>query len=155
MELEHITLSTGHMRMTSIDEVDPTIYFKLRALIKDFSRPNGADFWDNSHVKLTQPNGSVYICTVSLKTDMGLCPILTTGGTTDMHSDLWETLHESAISPVATKASQPPDRPYIADRIDIPHPAGLHIRTWTGDFSRCLAWMLLYPAELRRRLVQT
>ena len=45
-----------------------------------------------------------------------------------------------------------PSAPYIADRIEIGAMADLKATKWTGDMSKCLGWIALFPEEIRGEL---
>jgi len=149
--ITHITLTTGHQRDSFAEEIDPKLYFKFKKMFKEpVLGENDIDFIDDTCLKLTKIDDDSYICTLFVKTNEGLCPVLTTAGSKTLNLDLWVALHDSAITPVVTDRNRPPRPPFIADRIEIPHPQAIEIFKWTGDFSRCLGWMMLYPEEIAK-----
>ena len=152
-EIAHVTLTTGHQRNSYVDDIDPQLYFKLRVLFQDAAKSHGMDFIDNTHVQLTKIDEDSYICTLYIKTEQGLCPILTTAGSKKMDMALWTALHENCFSPVLTDPHKPPTPPFIADRIDVPHPDAIGVLSWTGDFAKCLGWMMLFPDEIAARTI--
>jgi hypothetical protein len=69
-------------------------------------------------------------------------PIVTTATALKSRSakSLWELMHDQSTVPLRTDRGRPPTTPWQADRIEVGaslHPDAL---SWTGDFSRCLAW---------------
>jgi hypothetical protein len=70
-----------------------------------------------------------------------------------MDADLWAALHDDCFTPVVTDKNKPPTPPFIADRIDVPHPSAARAFTWTGDFSKCLGWMMLFPEDIAKRAI--
>lgn len=149
----HITLTTGHRRDSYVDDIDAQLYFKMRAMFQDAARSDGVDFIDNTYLKLTKIDEDSYICTLHLKTKKGLCPILTTAGSKVMDVELWAALHENCFTPVVTDRNKPPSPPFIADKIEVPHPDAVRVFSWTGDFSKCLGWMMLFPNDIAKRAI--
>lgn len=69
-------------------------------------------------------------------------PILTCGTALKSRSAsaLWRMLHERPSLPLVTDPTRPPSAPWQADRIEAGALLDASPMTWTGDFSRCLAW---------------
>ena len=48
-----------------------------------------------------------------------------------------------------TKLAEQPEVPYIADRVEVGAYLHKDALKWTGDFSRCMGWISLFPDEIR------
>lgn len=142
--LNHITLNTGHMRKTYPDEVDKKIYFVLKRILRDSLKGEGAEVYPNFILKTTQAEDAT-IATVY----RDQLPILTTTCCKTDDGSIWRTLHESAMTPLKTKANDKLPTPYIADRIEIGYMMYMNELSWAGDFSRCFGWITLAPDQVR------
>ena len=69
-------------------------------------------------------------------------PIMTMGTALKSRSarGLWHMLHDTATTPCATDREAVPGAPWQADRIELGAIQHADAMSWTGDFSRCLAW---------------
>lgn len=143
--LNHITLNTGHMRKTYASEVDKQMYFTMRRLFKEATRPEGAVLFENYRAKTTHI-GPTAITTVYGPDGI---PILTSACSKNDDGSLWRMMHETFIGPLATKAEKSISLPYVADRIEVGASIHLDALKWTGDFSRCFAWAALFPEKIR------
>ncbi|ALA55226.1 hypothetical protein CAY60_021285 [Shouchella clausii] len=144
--ISHITLNTGHVRKTYPNEVDKSLFFRLNRIYKESFEKDGAILFDEYLVKGTKFEGGSIL---TLYSDDGLLPILTTASSKHKHTELWETLHSSATVPLATQATNPADGPFIVDRLEIGAMTNMDILKWTGDFSRCMGWASLNPRKIR------
>lgn len=142
--INHITLNTGHMRKTYPHEVDKELYFILKRIYKESLNENGAMLFDEYKVKGTAFYGGVLI-TVS----KDQLPIITVAVSKFKNDDLWNALHETATIPLKTKADDPVKAPFIADRIEFGAAMNLDSMRWTGDFSRCMGWIVVNPRKIR------
>ncbi|MDF9296083.1 hypothetical protein [Geobacillus stearothermophilus] len=144
--INHVTLNTGHIRKSKSDEVDKGLYFVLHRLTKEIFSPNGASVVDGYIAKGTRDDDGDALITVF---SMEGAPIVTIGMTKRKNSPVWGLLHETSTLPLATSPNHPPEAPYVADRIEPGALFHTEALEWTGDFSRCMAWICLYPEKIR------
>ncbi|MNW48698.1 hypothetical protein D3C74_260750 [compost metagenome] len=143
--LNHVTLNTGHARKTYSHEVDKRIYFILKNILKDAMGSQGAKIFDNYTVKITKVGEGA----VSTLFGSSGAPILTTACSKDDDGSLWRMLHSTFNGQLATKEDKPTSTPYIADRLEVGSVLHMDALKWTGDFSRCFAWAILFPDRIR------
>lgn len=143
--LNHITLNTGHVRQTYPEEVNKSIYFRLKRILNDSLHQDGAEVLDGYRLKTTQAGGH------TLATIFGSdgAPILTTACSRNDDGALWRLLHKEPSMPLMTHSSDPPPVPYIADRLEVGAVLHIDAMQWTGDFSRCFGWVVLAPNQIR------
>lgn len=143
--INHITLTSGHMRKTYPHEIDKRIYFRMNRLVKESLEGKKPEIFPGYYLRATRVENSAVATIHSQRDDI---PVLTTA-CTDEYADLWKYMHDTATTPVTTKVSDPPPYPYIADRLELGavlHPDALR---WTGDFARCFGWFILAPHKIR------
>lgn len=145
--INHVTLQTGHSRKTYPNEVNKELYFILHALYKD-SLKRYVDVLDNYIMKSTTEQMGTFI-TLFKKGNVPLSILTMCISKSDHFGLAWKTLHESAMLPVKTNPNKPPKLPYIADRLEIGALQCLDAMQWTGDFSRCMRWIVLDPKQIR------
>jgi hypothetical protein len=143
--INHITLNTGHIRRSYANEIDKGIYFILRRLLKDSLQPGGTKMSESYILKTTQTPTA----TIATIFDIENVPMLTTMCSTSTDRDIWEALHDTSTSPLATDRSKLPQVPYIADRLEVGATLHLDALRWTGDFSQCFGWMCLSPGSIK------
>lgn len=140
--INHVTLNTGHTRKSYPNEVNKEIYFILNRIYKDSFKNNGAKFKEYT-IKGT-PFDSGAIFTVYKDS----VPIMTTASTRNQNSELWKMLLETSTITINKKLAEP-IAPYIVDRIEIGLVFDLQASSWTGDFSKCMGWITLFPEKIR------
>jgi hypothetical protein len=150
--LQHVTLTTGHVRDSAPEEVSEEALAATAALLAEALEGY------EPVIPHVAPRG------VTLQvTDCAPCLVATVLGPYDPErgpgrplvtfavaaaagataSALWLHLHveqEAAGAPLATDAEDPPPAPWCAVRVEpglLEHPAAAE---WLGDFERCLAW---------------
>lgn len=143
--INHITLNTGHIRKTYPHEVDKDLYFKLRQIYKKSLSPDGTELFDGFIVKTTQTE--IGAITTIFKAGV---PILTTACSKNDDGSLWKSMHEYSTVPLQTKPTDKIPLPYIADRVEIGAVFYPGATQWTGDFARCMGWMILAPEKIRQ-----
>ncbi|MEB3103112.1 hypothetical protein [Ferviditalea candida] len=141
--LNHITLNTGHIQKTYPGEVNKQLYLKLQRIYKE-SLNGEAEVLDGYTAKSTSTDNGTLI--TLFRDD---APILTTAISSNDDGMIWEMIHNSAASPLYTKLSDPLPIPYIADRLEVGVVLHMDALQWTGDFSRCMGWIILAPEEIR------
>lgn len=79
--------------------------------------------------------------------------IVSTAGTKDKNrrKSLWSDMEEVAIQEYKDMYTRkvPVAYPYILDLVHVSSVYFIHTLTWTGDFTKCLGWMMLFPDEVR------
>lgn len=143
--INHITLTTGHIRQTTPDEIGKGWYFALNRIIND-SFQSHAELLPGYTLKSSR-SGDTSIGTVYATADGA--PIITTLCTNSNQPELWEMLHDTATLPLATERSNPPAAPYIADRLEVGASEHLDALKWTAGFSRGFGWICLSPTSIR------
>lgn len=149
--LNHVTLTTGHSRLSPRSEVRESMIATLLPLV--------ARALEGEHVPV--PNCPGYTmrgarhgrcCLVTLyavEDDGQQVPVLTTGvaGHSRCGAELWRIMHEIQVGGVATSPDQQPSTPWCGDRLEPGMAAVPEIMSWTGDWSRCVAWTWLEVRE--------
>jgi hypothetical protein len=129
--MQHLTLDTGHTRVSFADEVDPRVLDQLRPLTVTGTHP------------MPRPPG----CTVSVAVDGTAAlvtvmragdPLVTFGVAADERgaAKLWPLIARLGVA-------QPSAVPWLAVGLEVgvaAHPGDLG---WLGDFERCWAWCWL------------
>lgn len=150
-KINHYTMNTQNNRVSNPEEVNKELYFKLKSIFKDAQTKNGADLLDNTNVILTIDD-DCYIATLRYKKKNEYIPVLVTAGTANKDSRMWLWKHMTSTMQDITGAKgntfqMPPDAPFILDML-IPVLVNPKIYKWTGDFTRCLGWMMLSPKSI-------
>jgi len=155
-DLLHVTLKTGHERISPRSEVGAGVIETLAPLL--------ARAIDGEHVGLRQVPGYTWTaadagrcCTFTLwaqHTEGGRpepVPVLTVGIADHSRcgATLWRLLHERSDPRYATDPSRQPPTPWCADRIEIGMALYPETAEWSGDWSRCVAHTWLATRGLR------
>lgn len=152
--IRHYTLNTGHMEISNPEEIDKDIYFTLQAII-NHAKVETTDLIDNTCIRIIEED-SGYVCTLYGKHGGDLIQILSTAGTKkpEGRKYIWEAMEDAARFEFGNAyiTRIPGEVPYIVDLIHISAPHFIEVLNWTGDFARCLGWMMLFPGELRKKL---
>lgn len=150
--INHLTLNTGELEKDYLDDLKKlpeNTYETFDKLIYDSQTENGAPFWDDTIFKLTIDTNA-YIGTLFGKIKNELCPLITTGGTDDASSDLFQIMIESGVK----KLNAPiPDIPYILDRMDLIPLQYMKILKWSKNFSSTLGWMIMEDPILIKKIL--
>lgn len=154
MEIRHYTLNTGHMRLSKPEEVNKDIYFILQSIV-DQAKKEVTDLIDNTSIKIIEEENG-YNCTLYAKFLGTHVPVMSTAGTKSPKERkyIWEALEDTAkmeFDDYITKV--PVEVPYIVDLIHATAPYFKDVLSWTGDFAKCLGWIMLYPEELQKYLI--
>lgn len=147
--INHITLNSGQIRQSSVQEINKELYFKLKSLLSDAQKPAGAIIEGNYTLSTSLFKGGA-ISTLYGRKGLDKLPILTTTCCLKDDGSVWKHLHDSALIPLPiTNALKPIASPYIADRIEPFATEFLDAMKWTGDLSRCLGWLILDPRSIQ------
>lgn len=149
-KINHYTINTGDMRTTTPNEVSSNVYFRLSSIINQATNKEYVDVIDDTKIHLTI-EGNIYACTLySGKDESDLVPILFTCGCRDGNdlSYIWPSVSAMYQRLFGTKLKTTPMSPFIADMILPDAFSRLDVLTWSGDFCRCLGWLLLEPKAI-------
>lgn len=150
--LNQYTINTGHLLESTVTDTDKEIYFTMRSVIER-AKKERIKFLDDTFLEITEePLG--YVATLYGLYQDNLLPILSTAGTKKEEARfyIWDCIQDTAKAEFGNAFTPhvPVKVPYIVDLIHSTAPFFANIFTWTGSFSRCLGWMMLYPKELQR-----
>lgn len=142
--LHHVTLTTGHVRRSSGDEVGDAVIASLHDFIAAMitgGRPAIPNF--PGYTMTGTGEGKCLLGTVW----RGDAPVVTIGiaGRSTCGAKLWQILHQTlaAMPPLATAGQPCPPEPWCAARLEVGGILDHEAMTWVGDFERCLAWAWL------------
>lgn len=152
MQINHYTLNTGDMRMSKSSEINKDIFFRLKAIINR-ARKGKTELLGRTYIEITEDEYG-YICDLYGKRGNEYIPILSTAGTKykEGRKYIWDAMERVAKAEYEDKymSSVPVEPPYIIDLVHISSAYFMDVLEWTGDFARCLGWMMLFPEEIRR-----
>lgn len=140
--INHINLNTGHKRLSYLEDFNTTYLFEMNRIYKDSLRKRGTKIRDGYTVRSTL--NPYHGLLVTIYNPDGL-PVLTVGITDNSNSKVWNTLHETSYSVLATEIEKPPEAPYIAERLEIGAGIDPETLTWVVDFTRYIGWIYLAP----------
>lgn len=132
--MQHLTLDTGHTRVSFRDEIDPGVLARLRQLTVP-----------GEHQLPSPPGGTIKVTvdgTAALVTVFrGTAPLVTFGVAADEAgaADLWPLIARPGIR-------QPSAAPWLAAGLEMGAAAHQDDLRWLGDFERCWAWCWLSSA---------
>jgi len=144
--IEHITLNTGHRRVSSHGEVAAWIYEPLSYVFPDDGNNHCVpmpEFGDTHSLSVSR-NGTNLLTTVVQRSDGVSVVTVGIGLQPDSSTRTWRFLHKTAQLRCITRPQEVPVRPWVAARLEM----GLNISSLSfiltlGDFERCLAWAFL------------
>lgn len=150
--INHFTVNTKHNRQIFKGEVAENLYDDLRQVTLDAQTEKGADIFDDTVFSLTVEE-NCYLGTLSVKTKTGLVPVLITAGASTEHSriKMWEEMLSLSKEVLRVEQKETvifPSAPIIMDLITPFAGNHMDIMEWTGDFSRCMGWILLSEYRL-------
>lgn len=145
---EHITLTTGHARVSQRGEVEQDALDFCRDLITQSRACNSAVPIPKFAPYLVQVSvdGHTMLATVCKPVTGMPKPVVTVGVALEAKYGvkLWRQLHDGTRMPIMTKADSAPSRPWIAARLELGIVFARDAIPWLGDFERCLAWAFAY-----------
>lgn len=146
--MSHYTLNSHHTRQTPASEVSPRIVFTIKRILKDAQTEKGAEVVDGTTFKIIIGEdfyiGTLYYNGVPVLETVG-CKIA------GKRQYVWENLKEIVQAHDSDQkiSDIPPKAPYIADYIfPYQHLISPDIYGWTGDFARCVAWVVMFPEAI-------
>lgn len=152
--INHYTLNTGNLRVSYPEEVNKDLFFFLKKYINRAKRGK-TQLLDGTYMYIIEEE-DCYVCTLYGKRGNDFVPIISTSGTKDesARTYVWEQMEHmaKAESQGDYTTRVPVTVPYIVDYVHITSVYFFDALTWTGDFARCLGWMMLFPEEVREKL---
>lgn len=154
LKINHHTLNTGNVRISTISDINPSIYFILNNYISQ-AKKEITELIDETYFQIIEDENG-YVCTLYTKMNEKYIPILSTLGTKYewARKDIWttaENLYSSAFDKNTT-FTIPSNVPYIVDIILPTCMYAPQVFQWTGDFTKCIGWMMLFPEEIKKKL---
>lgn len=147
--IAHVTLTTGHVRLSPRHEVDDAVVAALRPLIEEVV--------SGRTVPIPVPGYSITGRT-SGEDGAGRClsvivwgerlqpePICTIGIAAHSRcgARLWRKLHEVTTRPAVTDPGRQPTALWVAAALQTGLERHADALVWLGDFERCLAWAFI------------
>lgn len=144
--LNHYTVNTTHNRKSYAEEVDKKIYLILKSMINKALNGEKVDIMDGVSITLTAEE-ECYVATFWLSDNT---PILITFGAKSqdgrkMVSDLIAKNYSMILNTIPIL----PEAPVVADVILPGSIKRIDVLQWSGDFCRCLGWIMLDPNSVR------
>lgn len=137
--ISHLNLNTGHIMQITKDTVKSNMRFKMEQIRRDALKEEGVEILDGTIFKLTE-EGDTYAGTLFYNN----IPLVHTTGAKHRDLDFWKTITEYFSQFVNVPVSElPPAAPYACDVIMPGIMMMPEIATWTGDFTKCVAWLEL------------
>lgn len=126
----HYTVNTGHSTVQKPEDVSKKLYFILKDIAKELREEEGC-----------------YALTLFADDDK---PILTSIGCKDTtnEAELNKNIQMMALS-MGIEQKVYLKAPFVADIIHAGVIARPDVMEWSGDFTRCMAWILLAPEKIR------
>lgn len=148
--INHITLNTMDVRKTYPSEVNKDIYFILKRIVAEAKKNKYVEVLDDTYLSLTIENQDIYAATLLHEKQF---PVLTSyvvrkkedmDYVWDVATGLYKKITSDKIERI------PVQNPAI---IDVLYPivnVQFEIFSWTGDFTRCLGWILMDPDSIMK-----
>lgn len=148
--INHVTLNTMDVRKTYPSEVNKDIYFILKRIVDEAKKNKYVEVLDDTYLSLTIENQDIYAATLLHEKQF---PVLTSYGVRkkedmdyvwDVATGLYKKITADNIERI------PVQNPAI---IDVLYPivnVPFEIFSWTGDFTRCLGWILMDPDSIMK-----
>lgn len=149
-QITHYTLNTGHSKESKPIEVNKDMYFTLKRMARSSQQGKKTEVLNNVKMELTKEEGS-YIITLSKELNGEDVPFLMTMGCRDKEKSA-EMLKNAASVYKTVYHEEVKIFPIAPFCLDIIFPTAVYFTeemSWTGDFCRCMAWMLLAPEMIR------
>lgn len=148
--INHYSIMTSHNRKSYPDEVSKEVVLYFKKLIKETRTKELVDLLDGVKMELTIEE-NMYMATLYIYDKEN--PILITAGCKNEKDRkyLWELLSESEEKIYGKSniiKSVPPLTPYIVDMVLPKSIINMDVLGWTGDFTRCLGWIILSPESI-------
>lgn len=138
-KINHLTLNTGNIFEITENSVDKDMLFTMKRIRNDALKENGADIIDETIFKMTE-EGNSYAGTLYYND----VPLLITIGTKNRDIDFWRMITENYKNFVSIAVPDiPPGTPYACDILLPGIEMRMDVLIWSGDFTKCVAWMEL------------
>ena len=124
----------------------------MQGYIKDAKNSKDPiNFIDGTKMELTVDEDRSYVCTLYIKDEKGIHPILITAGCCNpkMAKQLFDLVDDTYEAFYGKKSKIMPNFPYVIDAV-LPYGVNcFDIFKWTGDFCRVLGWEIMSPESVR------
>lgn len=150
--LRHVTLTTGDVRDSTIDEISPAALEAVGELLVRVCRPEQPE---PVSIPAVGPYSISGRCTSRCLTatvwadgpPSVAIASLGVAGHSRCGATLWRALHTWGDAPVSTDPARCPPEPWVAVALDAGIARHLDATAWLGDFARCLGWAFLVAAH--------
>ena len=151
VKINHITINTKNNRISTPSDVQREMYFKLKDIVRNAQTNRGIKLFNDTIFKLTMEE-DCYVGTLYTQFNGELVPILSTAGTKEESKKryVWDTMQElykKAYNGNIIKML-PMSTPFILDCIFPTAMFNIQATKWTGDFTKCLGWAIMFPDEI-------
>ena len=137
--INHITLNTGSIFEIEENSVDKDMLFTMKRIRYDALKESGANIVDGTIFKMTEA-GDCYVGTLYYDN----VPLLVTAGTKYQDMNFWRMITENYKDFVSvTIPDIPPGAPYACDILLPGIEMRMDVLIWSGDFTKCIAWLEL------------
>jgi hypothetical protein len=147
--LVHVTLTTGHERLSRRTEVMPATMPVVTELL--------AGALSGTKAVVPMPGPKTLLTAFASGRDLlvtvraaGGNPLATVGVSPGPGEALWRSLHDGSALPIVTRPDRPPSGPWCAARLELGLVSQPGAAMWLGDFERCVAWVWLEQLMPRR-----
>lgn len=144
--INHFTLNSGHCRKSYPSEVESGTFFNFMPKLKECIESKGiCEFIDDSYLMVTVEDNDSYTATVFTKFKGDYAPFFVTTGTSNPNKREYVVSNITQLNKICgiKHAILPPSAPLIIDAILPSAILKPNFMKMTGDFSRCLAWIIL------------
>ena len=147
--INNYTANTSDQRMSLPAEVDKKMVVVLKRLIRDATNHKYPEILDGITMDLTK-DGGLYICTLYARIGEEQVPILATAGCKgkEQYAELNKTVRDLYTAVCHAEYKITPMPPMVVDIIFPTASLRTDALSWTGDFCRCLGWMMLEPGRI-------
>lgn len=151
VKINHITINTRHNRVSTPSDISKDLIFVMKDLVKDAQREEGVKLFDNTVFKLSMEE-ECYAGTLFTYISGQEIPILSTSGTKseDKRDYVWNNIEElyKKLYKDNNVKMLPASTPLILDCLLPASASNPEAFKWTGDFTKCLGWVIMYPQEI-------
>lgn len=148
----HYTLNSNHSRISYSKEVDPNLYFHWKKQVINGCKSQYTHLFDNVYYSIKKNNFS-YELLLYVKDKELYVPVLASFGCSQMtdYKQSWDNAYAAykVFYPDGNSPKIIPSPPFVVDVL-LP----MYVRYmkqlmgWTGDFTRCIGWMVLDPEAI-------
>lgn len=152
--LQHVTLTTGHVRPSTRDEITPEALVYCRGLLSRVLAPDALPQVIlpalGDYTLTGRASGRCLVAIVHAGGSQEPVATIGVAGHSKCGAWLWRELHTWGQVPVVTDPARCPAEPWVAVALDTGALTHRDTLDWLGDFERTLAWAWLDLVEDRR-----